>query len=272
MVRVYDRYYSGEVGPELKRYQAVSDWIEGLDEAEYSQLTELPLRRDTVTLLTYLRDHRITGTQSTGNLPLKAIRELTTDFVNPPSLEEKVGDRAYKIRSEYDVWPVHFMHAILETGGLLDGGPGRRIRLTPKGEQFLTSESAVQVWFILESWWFHTNWLIAFPMAGIGERLPYNFQVTTLDHLLYLPVEEPVSYERFADRLIQASGLKWTAPDMTYARDSLHRSIERMVINILKNFGATKRMDKDVLMGSYKTKQLHSFSVTKLGKGLLRAL
>jgi len=41
------------------------------------QAEALPLRRDMVTLLAYVRDNRVIGTQSTGNLPLKAVREVT---------------------------------------------------------------------------------------------------------------------------------------------------------------------------------------------------
>ena len=272
MVRIYQRYYSGETGPELKLYQGISDWLEALTIEERAQLAGLPLRRDTVSLLTYLRDHRTTGTQSTGNLPLKAIREATSGFVNPPVLESKIGDLVNRIRSEYDVWPVYFIHALLQVSGLLEGGPGRRLRLTLKGEHFLTSEPPIQVWFLLESWWHHTNWLIAYPLAGIGERLPYDFTLITLDHLIELPVEKSIPFGDFADRLIQMTGLKWEAQDMTHARDLLHKAIERMVIDILVEFRLVEREEKNASIGNYRYKTLHAFTLTKLGGGLLQAV
>ncbi|NIO12178.1 MAG: hypothetical protein GTO40_30815, partial [Deltaproteobacteria bacterium] len=179
----------------------------------------------TVSLLTYLRDHRVTGTQSTGNLPLKAIREVTPTFVHPPKLETKIGDRVYKIRSEYDLWPLYFIHTLLKVGGLLAGGPGRKLRLTAKGVQFLEADPPIQVWFLLETWWHHTNWLIAYPFEGIGDRLPYDFNLDVLYLLLALPVKKPVPFEDFADRLIQATSLKWNAPNMTHARNFLHRAV-----------------------------------------------
>jgi len=97
----------------------------------------LPLRRDMVTVLTYVRDHRVTGTQSTGNFPLKVVREVTAQFVHPPKLEETIGDRTFRVRSEDAVWPLSFPHALPSVGGLLEGGPARRWRLTPVGEKFL---------------------------------------------------------------------------------------------------------------------------------------
>jgi hypothetical protein len=272
MVQVYQRYYAGEEEPELELYRAISNWSTTLTLEESSLVEELPLRRDSVSLLIYLRDHRITGTQSTGNLPLKAIREVTANFVHPPALESKIGDRIYKIRSEYEVWPVYFIHSLLEVGGLIEGGPARRLRLTSKADQFLAFEPPIQVWFLLETWWHHTNWLVAVPYTGIGEHLPYLFTLTTLDHLLALPVEKPITFEDFADRLIQATGLMWTAPDMTFARDSLHRTIERMVIDILDDYWAVEREEIDRKIGDHSFKRLHTFTITRLGMSLLKAV
>lgn len=272
MMRVYQRYYVGEKGPELQRYPGVSEWIETLGREERAQLAGLPLRRDTVSLLSYLRDHRITGTQSTGNLPLKAIREVTASFVHPPELDSKIGERVYKLRTEYEVWPVYFIHTLLEVGGLLEGGPGRRLRLTSKGEQFLEADHPVQVWFLLETWWYHTNWLIAYPFAGMGEELPYDFTFTTLVQLLELPVGRATLFEVFADQIIRATRLKWSAQESTNARNLLQGAIERMVIDILVDFGAVVREEKDASIGNYRYKKLHAFTIIKLGKGLLRAL
>jgi hypothetical protein len=272
MVRIHLRYTSSEVGPEFKLYQTISDWLGSLTEGERSQLKELPLRQDTVHLLSYLRDHRITGTQATGNLPLKAIREVTANFVHPPVLDQKIGDQTYKLRSEYDVWPVYFIHALLETGGLLLGGKARRLRLTSKGEQFLASEPPLQLLFLLETWWYHTNWLIAAPFIEIDDYQTHFFGYTTLDLLLESPVETPIVYEGFADSLIQATVLKRYASNMVHGRESLHRSIERAVIDILHDFRAVERIEKDARIGSYRYKALSAFRITRLGRGLLQAV
>jgi hypothetical protein len=272
MVRVYQRYYSGESGPELTLYQTVSKWMEGLDEAQRSQLQELPIRQDAVTLLSYVRENRISGTQGAGNFPLKAIREVAPHFVQKLVLEEKIGDRVRKIRSANDVWPVYFLHALYHTGGLMTDGSGRRFNLTLKGLRFLQSEPAVQTWYLLESWWFHTNWLIAYPISGMGDRLPYDFQYDTLHQLLLLPAEKPIAFQDFADRLIQVTHLKWAAPEVKHAHKFLSSAIERMVINILEDFGALERTSDDEWIGHHRISHLQSFTLTKLGKGLLQAL
>ena len=272
MMRVYQRYCSSEVGPELKLYQGISSWLENLSPKQRSQLDELPLRRDTVSMLTYLRDHSVKGTQSTGNLPLKAVREIACGLVQPPVLDRKIGERVYKLRTEFDVWPIYFTHSLLEIGGLLDGGPGRKMRLRPKGKNFLNQEPPIQVLFLLETWWHFTNWLIAYPPIGLEERLPYYFANITFDLLLSLPVGRQVPYQDFADRLIETGGLKWGVQNMTTARNSLHTSIERMVINILEDFQAVEKHQKDTRAGNYKYKKLNAFTVTNLGRSLLKVL
>ncbi|NIO70893.1 MAG: hypothetical protein GTN71_18125, partial [Anaerolineae bacterium] len=129
------------------------NWMRQVKDDQVAQAEALPLRRDMVTLLTYLRDNRVTGTQSTGNLPLKAVREVTAHFVHPPQLESTIGDRTRRVRSEDDVWPLYFLHTLAYVGGLLEGGPSRRWRLTPDGEKFLTASSPIQVWILFAFWW-----------------------------------------------------------------------------------------------------------------------
>ena len=247
-------------------------WVGQLKHDQIAQAEALPLRRDMVTLLTYLRDNRVTGTQSTGNLPLKAVREVTARFVHPPELDTTIGDHTYRLRSEDDVWPLSFLHTLAYMGGLLEGGPSRRWRLTPNGEKFLTVIPPVQVWLMLMTWWEQVNWLIAYPFVGMGESLPSDFEEITLAHLLSLPVNTPIPFEPYADKLIQETQLKWTAPDMEFARMALHGAIERMVISVLTDFGVVEPEYEDGPLGKGTPRELVAFRITSFGQGLLEAL
>jgi len=232
----------------------------------------LPLRRDMVALLQYLRDHRVTGTRSTGNLTLKAVHEVTACFVDPPELETTIGDRTYRVRSEYEVWPLYFLHTLAHVGGLLYGGPAQRWRLTPDGALFLTASPPTQVWMLITFWWERVNWLIAYPFEGIGEDLPPRFEETALVQLLALTVDTRIPFESFADRLIQETRLQWTAPDTTYARMLLHGAVQRMVIDVLAHFETLEREYQDKPLGRGTTQELVAFRITRFGKGLLESL
>jgi hypothetical protein len=248
------------------------NWMRQVKGDQIARAEVLPLRRDMVTLLTYLRDNRVIGTQSTGNLPLKAVREVTARFVHPPQLESTIGDRTFRVRSEDEVWPLHFLHTLAYVGGLLEGGPARRWRLTPDGAKFLTASPPIQVWMLFAFWWERVNWLIAYPFTGIGECLPPRFKKITLAHLVSLPADTRIPFEPFADRLIRETRLKWTAPDMTHAQLFLHGAIQHMVIGILADFEVVKPEYQDKPLGSGTIPELVAFQVTSFGKGLLGSL
>jgi len=249
-----------------------SAWAQGLPEDQRAVAENLPLRRDTVTLLTYLRDNRVTGTQSKGNLTLKAVHEISKQFVNPPRLEEKIGDHVFRIRSEEAVWPLYFVHVLASVSGLVSGGPSRRWRLTPLGERFLAAPAPLQVWLLFTSWWTQTNWAMASPFEFRDDSVAASFPEFTLDHLLELPVDRRILFEPFADRLIEDLGLVFPIEDQDYARSILRAIVERIVVDPLTEFG--------VLIpehGPHKTlgaryKDLLSFQVTTMGRGLLEAM
>jgi hypothetical protein len=206
------------------------------------QAQALPLRRDMVTLLTFVRDNKVVGTQSTGNMPLKMVRKVTAHFVEPPQLDTTIGDHTYRLRTEADLWPLYFLHILAEVS------------------------------FLLTVWWYEVNWLVAYPFAGMGDALPPSFNLATLDRLCSLPIETSISFEEFADRLIEETGLTWTAPDSSAATMLLRSSIARMVIHILANFGAVKREYREEPLGKGTISRLVAFEITPFGKALLDAV
>lgn len=252
--------------------QRFVEWMRQDTGDHAAQAEKLALRRDMVAMLTYVRDHRVTGTQSTGNFPLKVVRAVTAQFVDPPVLDETIGDRTYRLRSEYDVWPLYFLHTLADVGGLLEGGAGRRWRLTTSGEKYLATHPLIQVWIPLAVWWKRVNWMIAYPVAGLGESLPPHLEVITLDHLLALPVDTRISFESFADKLIEETGLTWTSQDTTYHRQFLHGAIRRMVFSVMADFGVVKLEHQDKPLGKGTILELAAFEITPFGRGLLASL
>ena len=80
-----------------------------------------------------------------------------------------------------------------------------------------------------------------------------------------------VPFDRFADGLIEATGLTWTAPDMSRARKLLHSAIRRAVVDVLENYGAvdcTYRPNRLLP----ELKDLETFEITSFGATLLDSL
>ena len=254
------------------KFELASPWPQSLPEEQQLVAEELPLRRDVVTLLTYLRDHKVTGTQSTGNLPLKAVYEICARFVDPPQLEDAIGEHVYRVRSETEVWPLHFRHILAAVGGLVIGGLGRRWKLTSLGERFLAAPFPLQIWLLVGTWWTLTNWAIAFPYAFEDGYMPPGFSRLALKHLLDLPLGEPASFELFADRMIKDSRMVWPIQDQDNARRILRSIVECTVINPLVDFGILQAEYEPHKTLGADFPQLSSFQITPFGKGLLEAI
>jgi hypothetical protein len=233
---------------------------------------ELPLRRNMLVLLAYLRDHKVTGTQSTGNLPLKPAKEISAAFVDPPAWEFRYGRFVDQVRSSADVWQIYLPVVLAEVGKLITGGPGRRIRFTQAGSEFLAAPAPLQVWYLLAVWWTKVNWLIAFPYEGAGDQLPYGFNQIVGEHLMELPLEEDIPIDSFADGMISEGRLTWQSNNQERARENLHKLIESCVIDPLRDF--------NILAPRYETKAgvfrdikiLTGFRITRFGKHFLEPL
>ena len=248
-------------------------WFDQAQRPEILEQAEsLPLRRDAITLLEYVRDNKVVGTQATGNMPLKAVREVTARFVKPPVLDTTIGDHTYKLRSEEHVWPLYFPRMLLDVGGLLITARSRRWRLTNHGHQFFDAPPLLQVMSLLMVWWYQINWIVAYPYEGMGEALPPLFNIATLAHLQRLPVGEKIDIDGFAGPLIQETGLVWGSGQVEFGDRLLQGSIERMVIAILARFGAATRHYVDEPLGKGTISKLDTFEITPFGKVLLNGL
>lgn len=248
------------------------NWAQGLDKKQLALVESLALRRDMATFLSYLNKNRVVGTQSTGNLPLKAVREICAQFVNPPALEEKIGDKVYKIRSEDDVYLLYYLHTLASMGGFVMGGQARVWKLTEEGYEFLNAPASIQLGFMLALWWYQTDWRIAFPFSGLDRGLPKDFAKISLKRLLELPVGKSISYEPFADKLIKETRFTWPSQDQTFAQSTLRSAVARMVIYPLSHFGILEYGHKEKTRDGYKSKYLAEIRLTKFGKGLLEIL
>lgn len=252
--------------------EKIAAWEFGLTKDQLTWADSLAVRRDMVTFLNYLKNNRVVGTPSTGNLPLKDVRAVCAKFVHPPVLDAKLGDKVYKLRSEDDVWQLFFLHALANAGALLTGGKARTWKVTSEGDSFLNFTNPIQISFMLTAWWHLMDWRMAFPVSGLSRGLPSAFDKITLKSLLELPVGKSIDYEPFADQLIEETHFTWSSVDQTFAQSTMRSAIERMVVLPLVEFGIleTEYGMKDI--GGSEFSKLSKIRLTSFGKGLLETL
>ncbi len=270
--RMDEQDYYEPPRPDKKIALKTVTWAKGLDKKQLAWAESLAERRDMVTFLTYLKDSRPVGTQSTGNLPLKAVREICAKFVNLLVLDEKIGDKVYKLRSEDDVWPLYYLHTLASMGGFITGGQARAWKLTSEGDAFLSAHAPIQIGLMLALWWHRTDWRVAFPVSGLDSGLPSDFNKITLKRLLELPTGKSVSYESFADNLVKETHMVWRIDDQEMAKRILRSAIERLVILPLAIYDILEREYGVEDINGHEFSKLSKIRLTPIGKGLLETL
>jgi hypothetical protein len=255
-----------------KKMEALAKWVQNLSQAQVAAIETLPLRRDLLTFLDYLSKNRTVGTQSTGNLPLKAVHEICANYVKPPVLEEFIGTYIRKVRSEDEVWPLLFVHHLAFHSRLVTGGQARIWKVTAEGQQFPQLPPPVQIFFLLAHWWVQIDWTIAFPVSGLANGLPVDFKPASLACLRELPVGENRLYKPFADHLITKSGLEWRIADQTSAQSIIRSVVERLVIYPMVKFGILECEYGPENIAGMDFQKLANVRLTPTGKGLLGLL
>ena len=258
------------------RPERFAAWIATYNYARIREAAQnVELRRNVLTLLAYVRDHRVIGTQSTGNMPRNHIRAVTAGFVIPPVLDQQIGDRVYKLRTEFEVWPLFFIHGLLEVAEILVTPNGARWQITDTGERFLEDEPLFQTLSLFSTWWHQVDWRFA---TRHSIDLPRNFPTATLAYLLSQPVGRWIDFKTFATTLGQRTGLSKALPHPLHndSQDIDHmlllHDIHRMVTDRLISFGVAEGHYKEEIAGLSAFKRIDSFKLTWLGRALLEGL
>ncbi len=191
------------------------DWARTASPAERDMVRDLPLRRDMMAMLTYLQTHRVKGTASTGNFPLKHVRGMAAEFVTPVALDQRIGDRIYKLRTEDDVEYLVFLHTLAAVGGLIMGGENLPWEVTEGGAVFLSQPPEVQFWFLIRDWFSLVNWFYL-SRAAVNFALE-DFQAVAFDIFSNCPMHQSIPVEDlvadFQARLSQKSFTSDSTPD-----------------------------------------------------------
>lgn len=249
--------------------EALVAWAQNLTPEQNKVFEALPLRRDMLTFLDYLSKNRTVGTQSTGNLPLKAVHEICAKFVHPPKLEETINGHTYKVRSEDEVWQLLFVHQLAFHARMVTGGQAKIWKVTDEGQMLSQLPASAQSFLLFIIWWTDVDWTIAFPVSGLANGLPSDFKLATLARLQELSPGENAPFEPFADRLIAESGLTWPSIDQTNAHSTMRFVVERLVINMMQTFGVLECEYHTDTSKGYELKRLKQIRLTTIGKGLL---
>jgi len=264
-----ERNTSWPSGPFYANFESVvrSDWTRSIQSEDQAAARELPLRRDMVTLLTYLLEHNVKGTDATGNFPLKHVRDISAGFVDPPELDQEIGDRVYKLRTEDEVPSLKRLHLLACVGGLIHGGENMHWVLLEQGEVFLSLPPEEQVWYLVKIWFRKYNWLYEYN-TEIQADLDALVKVV-VDTLSGYPSKTDISMTELVSDIGARLLMDFGGNDIENERDRRRWFLEKVVVNPLADFGFLERVEDVKFIESYEFTKLKAVRLTSLGQGLL---
>jgi hypothetical protein len=235
---------------------------------EYLQIFEdLPFRQDVITFLTYLKDHKVTGTKSTGNLPLKAVREIVKNM----KLLERAGEDLPEYRSEEDVWPLYFIHVLTSGAGLVDGGASQQWILTDLGERFLNAPAINQISHLAYNWYLDTQGNAILPDVNDLEMAAEDSPIIKLDAVVQMPVQESFTVDSLVPQILGIPDQTWQEIKETDLGTFMRLSTEIMVLVPLASFGIMSP-EFDSNASKEEEHNLVSVRLTPFGKELLTSI
>ena len=231
--RILIRKSTWPVGPLYGNFRGMTQnkWTESLPKELKVAAADLPLRRDMVTLLTYLAKNKVKGTKARGNFPRKHIRALTADFVDPPSLDTVIGDSVWKLQSEDEVQELMRYHLLACIAGLVFGGENLPWELLPQGEVFLSLPAEGQVWYLAHVWFREFNWFYEYEDEGDFETSILKIQIITL--FTSYPVGKDIPIAQVSRDFAAMQGISYTKAEL----NPLKYFLQRTVIQPLGTFG-----------------------------------
>ncbi len=237
------------VGPLYGNFRGMTQnkWTESLTQALKDAAADLPLRQDMVTLLTYLRDHKVKGTKARGNFPLKDIRAITDDFVNPPTLDVVFGDTVWKMRMENEVPDLLRYHYLACLAGLIFGGEDLPWEVLPQGKVFLSLPPESQVWYLAHVWFTEINWL--YEYEATEHDAVSALKASIVARFRSYPIEVDIPIDQVSSDIL-AFELAEVSQDNL---DDFLRFIDRVVFQPLNTFGIIKINESQTTDAFYST-------------------
>lgn len=227
---------AGWLSPEVSYEQ----FARSLTKEDEKIIDEIPIRKDVINFLNYINQQNIIGTPSSGNLTQKAVREVAALLENPPELIQKVNKRTFTFKNEGEVWPVYFVHLIAFNAFLIEGGKGRKWKLTEFGEDFLGGSKLIQLYILFTGWWFHGDWLVTLRGNIILKFVPPSFQ--RLMHFLLMSSKpgEIIHLDDISSIIKNELGYYWDSSLDNNYFSLFNNDLDKTVMQPLEAFGIIK--------------------------------
>ncbi len=247
---------------------ASNEWTEHISPEDKAAAQQVPMRCDMITMLNYLLENKVKGTDAKGNFPLKHVRGIVAGFVNPPKLDLVLGDRVYELRTEDEVRDLARLHALASVAGLIMGGENMVWTVTEQGKRFLTLAPEEQVWYLLMTWFKSFNWHYEYGYSNAAFDSAIFAQAAVV-FFKSCEVDQTISMEALREGIAAQMAFDFEVADPVSQQHRQDFYIKHVLVMPLSQFGILTQVIEEIVMDTYTHTDLQGVRLTDFGKGLL---
>lgn len=250
----------------------VSDWTRSITPKHADIAEQLPLRRDIVAMLQYLKNNKVVGTKATGSFPRKHIRGMAEGFVQPFPLDVEIdGKVLFKFAREDEIPELWFLHILANSAGLIHGGENYPWTITEIGEQYLQTDPVAQIWYLTEFWVTQVNWFYQYFREEVEYKMSSRDFIAIIVGLFlgYQPGKEVRTGKLVNDFEEVVPGWR-VFQDREISQEVKERFMLQVVITALERLGLIEAVKEEGRFADFW--QVIGFKVTVYGQGLLKGV
>ncbi|MFH1504019.1 MAG: hypothetical protein ABIH08_01300 [Candidatus Omnitrophota bacterium] len=220
--------------------------------------------------LSYVNSHKIKLTPKCRWIPVKHLYAINALLKTPLRVEDKIGDKIYRIREEYCFPRIYFMDLLAEASECIAVNDKDVLFSGAEYDNFFNMDGGKKKLWLILAWWFSMDWNNWMPEGDFGQMI----QDKILELIPYIKeisgIERGIDFKKFTKKLITNLNLKWNAQSQDWACSGMEWGIKHCILVPFAWF--------DIINIQYKEKdklgikEIKGFYVKPMGKLFLEDL
>jgi hypothetical protein len=219
--------------------------------------------------INYVVNNKIKLTPKNAWIPAKYIYAINSLFRNPAQLDEKIGNKVYKLREEPSYSRFYFLDLLAGASGCIEVDEKDVLVKGKNYDRFMKMGGMDKKRWLILSWWFNMDWENWMPQGDFG-KLMQEKKLLLADHLQsWLDKRGRVDFKKSSRKLREVLNLRWEAPSQDYAPKLINWGIERCLLIPLLYFDIIELVCKK---GKYNIEETVGFYIKPVGRIFLEEI
>ena len=230
---------------------------------------EEELIHDFKVFIDYIVKNKIKLTPKNGWIPRKHIYAINSLFKSPKQLEDKVGDKIFKLREEPQYSRFYFLDLLAGATGCIELSEKNMLIEGREYKYFMQMGGIDKKRWLVLSWWFAMDWENWMQEGNFGGLMQKKKFLLGSYLQSWLDKRGRVDFKKICKDLRNGLNLRWEAPSQDYAKELINWGIERCLLLPLVYFNIIELVHKKDKFG---IEQTIGFYIKPLGRIFLEEI